>query len=261
MSRSLYRCGSTKGGLSVASGKKRLLAIGVALATLLGAGVDASAEQPTDAALAAVFKSSFDRLAKSEKEFLNSPSYLQKLAEGFNGTEPGFLKKSCPTVLPVERRGLDLLLPNGRTALPDGHTALERPQQFKAPTIGAWVERWWVERCGARVVRTLLVFKTQDQNIVTKGAIPGKTAADPLLQIDTLRIGVGSFLHAVRDCADRQTFQVIDSVITSWTDIRTHSEDWTVAMCDKTTVVHINYSPGEPVHNPNGTTIVVQGPS
>lgn len=197
-------------------------------------------------------------LREADREELSASLYLDQLADGFQRGEPIYLLKTCTVIKPVERKTLWLLKPNAAAALPSRQMQLVRRSEFKPPVIGAWHEIWWADRCGTRVVRSLIVVREEGGNLRRIATNPGETLADPLLQRDTFRTGAAAFLVTFPGCSDLKTFQVVDTKVTSRRAVGTWEEEWTIVMCDKSAKIDVLYSPDGPLMNPGGTSIVIK---
>lgn len=186
-----------------------------------------------------------------DRDLLTSTAYLDLVKAKLIAFEPAVRMGDCKSFTPAERTSVTLLDHLLRGVHPDGKTPLERSQEFQSShysdsLLGAWSETWTASMCGKTVVRRLTMLRKKDGTLDAMPQVPGATLADARLQIDTLKIGLPTFL--LPRCDDAQ-FAVLDTEPVDVGLPLKWNEKWTLTRCGTTAARIISY-----LRTPDGGT-------
>ena len=165
--------------------------------------------------------------------YVKSAHHTAFLTKAFNDTEPPPLKAACAAGLKI--------------------VALDPPQVVKPPefaqigqeyipSVGRWVQRATLNRCGVKVIRRLfLVADPQTGDLHAFGLVPGEFAGNLQLESDARQIVVGG-MAGVAHCTDMKKVFVVDTKLTSSPQPQGWSEMWTTLACGRTVTADVIYT-------------------
>jgi hypothetical protein len=196
---------------------RRLLIAGLAVL----AAVPAAAQQPRASA-------EVQRLG----EFIRSAEHLGQVGAAIKAFEPTALAARCAEVRPTRGKGWK---PVEEPVFDPG---------TKAPKTAAWQETWEVTVCGQPAVRSLGFVARPGQGVVPLPMFPGESLADLRLQHDAGQLALTGTAPGALQCNSQ--IQIIASAVTNRADLARGrwSERWTVAGCDRTADIDVDFSPG-----------------
>jgi hypothetical protein len=164
--------------------------------------------------------------------FVKSPKHTAFLSKAFNDTEAPPLKAQCAT-LTIATLDAPLVI---------------QPAEFAQigneyiPSVGRWVQRATLNRCGAKVIRRLfLVADPQTGDLHAFGLLPGEFPGNLQLEGDARRI-VLSGMMGVAHCSDAKKVFVLDTKLTSPAQAQGWSETWTTQACGRTVTADVIYT-------------------
>jgi hypothetical protein len=199
------------------------------LATLLAAGGSVAQTTTPPPSSPSVQAATLQRLAT----YLRSTEHLQIVGAAIAQFEPTALAATCKQVKPVKGRSWRPL----EDPVFDGAAA--------APSTASWQETWEVSACGRPGLRSLGFIARPGQGVVPFPMFPGESLADMTLQQDAGQVALDVAAPGTLNCAEGQ-IQVINSTVTNRTNYARGqwSERWTVAGCQKTADIDVDFTPG-----------------
>jgi hypothetical protein len=165
-------------------------------------------------------------------DYLKSPAYKTFLSQSFNDGEPVPLKASCGR--------LDIV-------------AVDPPLVLQAPefaqigntypfSVGRWVARATLNRCGTKVIRRLFIAADPTQGTLhATEMLPGEFPGNIQLENDATRIVLPGMM-AVANCRDFHKLFVLDTRLTSPAKPQGWSETWTVQACGRPVTADVIYT-------------------
>jgi hypothetical protein len=165
-------------------------------------------------------------------EFIRSPDHLTQVKAAIAAFEPATLAARCADVRPIKGRAWQ---PVEEPVFDPGATA---------PKNGAWQETWEITACGQPGVRSVGFVARPGQGIVPLPMFPGESLANLRLQHDAGQLALTSTAPGALQCNSRM--QIVSSSVTNRADHARGrwSERWTVAGCDRTAEIDVDFTPG-----------------
>jgi hypothetical protein len=172
--------------------------------------------------------------------FIRDAGHLEAVRGAIAAFEPTALQARCKDIRVVRSRNW---------------MQLEAPvfdPGVKAPKSAAWQETWEVSACGAPAFRSVGFVARPGQGITPLPMFPGQSLADLKLQVAAGQEALDVVAPAALPCsaANRPSpIQVINSIVTERANEMRGiwSERWTVAGCNKTAEIDVDFAP-----NPQG---------
>jgi predicted outer membrane lipoprotein len=164
--------------------------------------------------------------------YVKSPRHNAFLAKAFNDTEAPPLKARCARL---------------KIAALDSPSVIQPPEFAQIgreyiPSVGRWVQRATLNRCGAKVVRRLLlVADPQTGDLHAFGLLPGEFPGNLQLENDASRIVLSGEMGTAH-CSDTKKVFVLDTKLTSPARAQGWTETWTTQVCGKTATIDVIYT-------------------
>jgi hypothetical protein len=165
-------------------------------------------------------------------DYVKSAHHQAFLLKAFNDLEPAPLKAKCAKL---------------EIAALDSPMVLQPPEfaQIGAeyiPSVGRWVQRATINRCGTKTVRRLyLQVDPRDGSLHALPMLPGEFPGNIQLENDATRIVLPAMMGIAR-CSDFKTLYVLDTRLTSPARPQGWSESWTAQACGRTVTADVIYS-------------------
>jgi hypothetical protein len=165
-------------------------------------------------------------------EFIRSPEHLAQVKAAIAAFEPTALAARCADVRPAK----------GRAWQPVEEPVFD--PGAKAPKNGAWQETWEVTACGQPGIRSVGFVARPGQGVVPLPMFPGESLANLRLQHDAGQLALSGTAPGALQCDSR--IQIVSSAVTDRADHARGrwSERWTVAGCDRTAEIEVDFRPG-----------------
>ena len=165
-------------------------------------------------------------------DYVKSAKHRAFLLKAYNDTEPPPLKATCAK---LEIASLDPPL-------------VLQPAEFAQigneyiPSVGRWVQRATLVRCGAKTVRRLyLEADPRDGSLHALAMLPGEFPGNVQLENDATRIVLPAMM-GIAKCGDFKKLFVLDTKLTSPARAQGWSEIWTAQACGRTVTADVSYT-------------------
>ncbi len=165
-------------------------------------------------------------------DYIKSPHHKAFLQKAFNDVEVPPLKAKCAALA---------------IAALDPPLVVQPPQFAQigneyVPSVGRWVQRATLNRCGGKVIRRLfLVADPQTGDLHAFGLLPGEYPGNLQLESDAERFVLPGVM-GIAKCNDAKKLFVLDTRLTSPAQAQGWTETWTVEACGRTATVDVIYS-------------------
>jgi hypothetical protein len=164
-------------------------------------------------------------------DYVKSPHHRAFLLKAYNDLEPPPLKAACAKLEIVALDPPLVLQAAGFAQIGNEYI----------PSVGRWVQRATLNRCGAKILRRLyLQADPRDGTLHALPMLPGEFPGNVQLENDATRIVLPAMMGAAK-CADFKKVFVLDTRLTSPPKPQGWSETWTVQACSRSVTADVSY--------------------